>query len=95
MTLSRSQILQEMGIGPIWRLRDAPADAAAIETLAPPAQVVAPEIAAARPAAKAVTIGAEAIAGFGWPELREGIAACGNCVLCQERQQAVPGVGDE
>ncbi|MDQ5905671.1 MAG: uracil-DNA glycosylase [Pseudomonadota bacterium] len=107
MTLSRSQILQEMGIGPIWRLRDAPADAAntataaATETIAPPAPVAAtaaqsaPEITAARPAAKTVTIGAEAIAGLGWPELREGIAACGNCVLCQERQQAVPGVGDE
>jgi uracil-DNA glycosylase family 4 len=98
MTLSRSQILQEMGIGPIWRLRDAPGGAAAPEeptqpeAAAPPPE---PERAAARTTTKPVTIGAEAIAGLGWPELRSGIAACGNCVLCQERKQAVAGVGDE
>lgn len=98
MTLSRSQILQEMGIGPIWRLRDVPGGAAAPAAVAEPeaaAPAPEPENAVARSVAKPVAIGAEAIAGLGWPELRSGIAACGNCVLCQERKQAVPGVGDE
>jgi len=38
---------------------------------------------------------AQAIARMDWSELRGSIAACTACRLCAERQQAVPGVGDE
>lgn len=99
--LSRNRLLQEMGLGPVWRLRDAPvegADTAAgaelpaaevgVESLAPTAAPITPT----RPVA---SVSADSIAGLGWTELRETIAACSNCGLCHERKQAVPGVGDE
>jgi uracil-DNA glycosylase family 4 len=31
---------------------------------------------------------------MGWDELRHSVAACRACALCQERRQAVLGVGD-
>jgi uracil-DNA glycosylase len=68
--------------------------AAAPMTLSPataPA-MAAPAVPANSPSA---AIAPQAIAGMDWPELRSGIAACANCGLCRERQQAVPGVGDE
>ena len=34
------------------------------------------------------------IAGMDWQELEETIHACRACVLCKQRTQAVPGVGD-
>ena len=93
--LSRNRLLQEMGLGPVWRLREA---AAAADEL--PVAEAAVQIApvAAMPVALArspVSVSADAIVGLGWPELRDAIAGCSNCDLCQERQQAVPGVGDE
>jgi len=97
-------MLHEMGLGPIWRLRDAPAAAAEEDSAAcspaaaPAASSPAPTAAAVAPASAAkpaVNIAAEAIAGLGWPELRQAISTCGNCELCQGRKQAVPGVGDE
>lgn len=33
--------------------------------------------------------------GLSWPELRQTIADCRACGLCEKRTQAVPGVGDE
>ncbi|RLJ64813.1 uracil-DNA glycosylase [Sulfurisoma sediminicola] len=81
--------LREMGLGPLWRLRDAQ-----------PAAVPEP----ARPEAKAVpapspTLAAgegrgAAIAAMDWDELRGAVAACDACMLCRDRQQAVLGVGD-
>ena len=35
------------------------------------------------------------IARMGWDELRRSIADCRACGLCEQRRQAVPGVGDE
>ncbi len=37
---------------------------------------------------------ARAIAAMNWDELRASVAACRACALCQERKQAVLGVGD-
>ena len=34
------------------------------------------------------------IAAMDWPQLPEAIAACRACGLCEQRKQAVPGVGD-
>jgi uracil-DNA glycosylase family 4 len=99
--LSRNRLLQEMGLGPVWRLRDAAVDGAelAAEAELPVAEVAVQNSPAAAvpvaPTRAAASVSADVIAGLGWPELREGIAACGNCGLCQERKQAVPGVGDE
>ena len=95
MSLSREQMLVEMGISPLWVLRDkAAAELAAPDveenTAAPPVadvrQPVAPTIQAPMPTA--------AVDGANWPELARQVAECRACGLCQQRKQAVLGVGD-
>lgn len=90
MSLSREQMLAEMGISPLWELRQ-PAHAAAGESEAAPAPDVAPVAAATAPAPVAA---AGAGVALGWDELEAAVRACRNCELCQQRKQAVPGVGD-
>lgn len=129
MSASREQILQEMGLGPIWREREpgwgvesatasrAPASAptASAPAVAPPRVAVPPavtprtpepvrprplaaEAASAmaaeqspRPAAPASSVAVDTLQ---WPELAEQVADCRQCPLCQQRKQAVLGVGD-
>ncbi|WP_153146523.1 uracil-DNA glycosylase family protein [Dechloromonas sp. H13] len=90
MSLTREQMLAEMGIAPIWRLREAetvaPA-AEAVETTPRPPEVVAPAAVAAPSASVAVD-------ALEWPELAARVAACQACPLCEQRKQAVLGVGD-
>ncbi len=102
--LSRAELLREMRLGPLWRLR-APAPAAAATAAAQPA-LAEPEPDARcqasgdRPAATAAAARAPlaeraaAIATLDWPQLRQGVAACRACGLCAERRQAVLGVGE-
>ena len=89
MNLSREQMLAEMGITPIWRLRESeaavPADEAS-DTL-PPAETPAPA-AVASPAAPI------AVNALEWPDLAARVASCKACSLCEQRKQAVLGVGD-
>lgn len=108
MKLSRTRLLQEMGLGPVWRLRGAPAgddsgggaaepavsetSEAATATAAAAAAVRRPPAVAAGPSAP---VDAAAVAAMDWPTLRRTIAECTACGLCRERKQAVPGVGDE
>jgi DNA polymerase len=91
----RDSTLREMGLGPLWRLREAPA-ATVIEPVA-----VSPALtfsAAAAPMPSPTLAAGEgrgaAIAGMGWDELRGAVAACDACMLCRDRKQAVLGVGD-
>jgi DNA polymerase len=120
MSLSREQILQEMGIGPLWVWRSpeamAPGTASITDRQASP-EAVAEDRAPAVPPAAAPTIDPPPApaplsppaprvenAGQGespstvdaaeWPELLQQIAECRACGLCQQRRQAVPGVGD-
>jgi len=80
----RPGILRELGLGPVWRLRERPATVeAAIE----------PTAEAPRPMA-AGDDRAAAIAAMDWPALIAAIKDCTACALCQARKQAVPGVGD-
>ena len=90
MSLTREQMLAEMGLAPIWRLREAAAAAPAPETAhasdqAPTAAgyVVARQAPASAP-----------VDALEWPDLAAGVAACKACPLCQQRKQAVLGVGD-
>jgi DNA polymerase len=79
-----------MGLGPLWRLRDAPRDLATPEEPAPTAvAAVAPS-----PTLAAGEGRGAAIAAMGWAELGAAVAACDACMLCQGRKQAVLGVGD-
>ena len=103
MNPRRSAILREMGLAPLWRLR-APAGTGVAEAAAanadmpelPPAVPPEPDDGQTPlPAGTAGTsVPASRIAAMDWQELEETIRACRACVLCEQRTQAVPGVGD-
>jgi uracil-DNA glycosylase family 4 len=94
--MSRSRILRELGIGPVWRLRSGGGGAESAEA-APVSEPVAtaspPGQSEQTPTAVADDRSA-AIAQMDWEELRGAVADCRACVLCQQRKQAVLGVGD-
>jgi uracil-DNA glycosylase len=78
-----------MGLGPLWRLREA--QPAAVPE---PAH---PEMKAVPPPSPTLAAGegrGAAIAAMGWDELRAAVASCDACMLCRDRKQAVLGVGD-
>ena len=107
--LNRDQVLEEMGLGPRWVLRDpvtAKKSIAAVTDSRPATQaspaaadveipVGEPVPATPAPSAKPVVEGSSEIAGMEWDSLRQSIASCRSCGLCAERRQAVSGVGDE
>lgn len=87
-------MLEEMGLTPIWRLRqDAP------ET-AEPLTAASAEIAESRPATResrqpATGDRREAIMLLEWRDLKERVAGCTDCPLHAKRNKTVFGVGDE
>ncbi|MBV6474784.1 MAG: uracil-DNA glycosylase [Rhodocyclaceae bacterium] len=83
----RESILREMGLAPLWRLRDKPA----LPTQATAEGEPMPASPAAAPAADERT---RRIAAMGWDELKSTVAECRDCRLCEQRKQAVLGVGD-
>ncbi|KAB2925703.1 MAG: uracil-DNA glycosylase [Dechloromonas sp.] len=105
MSLSREQMLAEMGITPRWVLREtaeavgaadmsaaggAPSDGEVSSPAGEPPLAV-PEPAVVQPGIPSP----DALpGGGGWSELAAEVAACRACPLCQQRQQAVLGVGD-
>lgn len=112
MSLSREQMLVEMGISPIWVEREpgtqvrAPiepaastvavaAAAPAVRSAEPAPPVVCPT--PATPISDATTMATKAVPRvdtLNWPELVKQVAACTACPLCEQRKQAVFGVGD-
>lgn len=87
----RASVLREMGLAPLWKLRNvqhlpASAHSAQVETKsdAVPDDVSPP-----------TDERASAIAQMSWQALRTSVAECRACALCQERKQAVLGTGDE
>ncbi len=58
-----------------------------------PAQAVPAAAPAQAPAAAPWSPATGALAGLGWPELREAVAGCRACSLCEKRTQTVFGVG--
>ena len=90
MSWEREHLLREMGLGPVWKLRVVPADAAVeLAPIAAPAAVGPRMSVAADPVATRSDQGA-----MSWEELRTAVAACRKCHLCEARKQAVLGVGD-
>jgi DNA polymerase len=82
----RASILREIGLVPLWRLREtAPAAAEPLEVATP---------AAADEAVSAVRERPPRVASMGWDELKSAVAECRACRLCEQRKQAVLGVGD-
>ena len=109
MSLSREQMLVEMGISPIWVTRDTvpPAEERTASPLpAEPAALAARDGASPSSVEPVVPPVAEAVQGRGdgkakvevgdldWPALARQVAECRACALCEQRKQAVLGVGD-
>lgn len=110
MSLTREQMLAEMGITPLWRLRETtPAVDRIPEKPAVPLASTVPvaldeatasraeavEPVAARAAVQpAASDRNDRIASLDWQGLHDGVAACRACVLCEHRKQAVLGIGD-
>lgn len=106
----RASMLREMGLAPVWRLRDAPGETVdSPPAEAPASAAVAADVAAARarepavlPARTAVLPTASplvapacvATEGMDWEALEAAIGACRACPLHERRTMAVPGVGD-
>lgn len=102
MKLSRDEMLLEMGLGPLWKLRSPPqspeAGPADVRPEAASASVeeggatAAPAAIEPAPCAPAPLV--EANEAEAWDALRREVAGCRACGLCEQRQQAVLGVGD-
>lgn len=99
--LTRAQLLREIGLSPQWQWRAQRSPVRAAPGVPVPVE--------RRPEAIAASTGIElplavipvpaaarqqAIAAMTWEQLQQGVAACRACALCQERRQAVLGVGD-
>jgi uracil-DNA glycosylase len=105
MTLTRAEILAEMGLAPQWVRRDSPRPAEAPATAMAP-MPPAPAIPAEKPRREAhVAVPAMGdadpappraarISALTWSDLSGDIDACNACGLCRTRQRSVPGVGD-
>ena len=89
MNLTREQMLAEMGITPLWRARAAAPDGLPGERAAAAPAATAAPAARAVPAQEAVAVDA-----LDWPDLAATVANCRACQLCEQRRQAVLGVGD-
>jgi uracil-DNA glycosylase len=105
MSLSREQMLVEMGITPIWVLRDSEPGVPAVEAPVVEAETSAPApdeapasmpepVPAARPAPDVARRPMTPVDNLNWPELAKLVAECRACQLCEQRKQAVFGVGD-
>ena len=92
--MSRNDILREMGLGPVWKLRATP-PAMPVEQTAVASTVATEPLPEAAPAIPVVPVSPVApSAGMDWDELAATVAACRQCRLGETRKQAVLGVGD-
>ena len=93
-------MLAEMGLA-VWGPPAQDAVPTAGEVAAKGAAQVAAEVATAPapnrgpPVFAAPPVETSPVAAMDWPELRDTVAACTACALCQGRRQAVFGVGHE
>jgi uracil-DNA glycosylase len=88
--MDRNAILNEMGLGPIWKLRGKPTEQIAIAQKPDAASIPADAVEAQVSGDDRVT----QIAKMNWDDLRQSVATCTACSLCKARKQAVLGVGD-
>ncbi len=92
----RSTILREMGLTPIWSLRDATThrtEAPTEQRQAAPASVTE-SVALIEPATQPDAIREATISAMSWEALIVSIAQCTACELSKTRNKTVPGVGD-
>jgi DNA polymerase len=90
----RAEILKEMGLAPVWKLR-AGAASAPYASDQPAAAAATPDATQPPPAAVSAGTREERIAHMDWTELRSAVSACTACGLRAGCTQTVFGVGDE
>ncbi len=103
MSLSQKELLEEMGLSPVWILRDRPqiarlSVAEKVREVSTTASASTERTAFQERALiqhESAQRSSDGIAQMNWDALRNCIADCRNCGLCAQRKQAVPGVGDE
>ena len=97
MKPNRDDLLREMGLGPIWKLRaqqPAVAHALQVEATASSVGTIDPVVSGHSSAAPAPAISDSSVDLPDWTSLEARVAACRQCRLCEARKQAVFGVGD-
>ncbi|HQR02539.1 MAG: uracil-DNA glycosylase [Proteobacteria bacterium] len=85
----RNRLFKEMGLGPVWKLRDRPEAAEALPL--PPVSGLALSV---DPIPQDQSLRATSITNMDWPALITAVAGCRDCTLGATRKQAVLGVGD-
>jgi DNA polymerase len=90
MKSRRELMLEEMGLTPVWKLRDRPDAVSAEEPAASEASVSRQPSAVTSPDDRRGTI-----MRMEWPELKARVAGCTDCPLHAKRTKTVFGVGDE
>ena len=83
---TREDVFKELGLWPVWRLRDAPAST----IKADPAREIHTDA-----QCKPETVTAKLESALSWEALREAVNTCTRCKLHQTRTQGVFGVGDQ
>ena len=93
---ARYDILRELGLLPLWRLRAVSGGVAETRTVVSyaGAEVARFEPVAPQPSREPSGDRAQHIAALEWPEFAADVAACTACGLCRTRNKTVPGVGD-
>lgn len=94
MKTRRDLVLEEMGLAPVWRLRES------VVAGEPPAAAEAAAISDPRPA---IRVSPQPAAGdrrgeimsLEWAQLKQRVAGCTDCPLHVKRNKTVFGVGDE
>lgn len=106
MSLSREQMLVEMGISPIWVLRDdsskspEPMETAPVTDVTPLTDQSSPRHSESNDAGHQYIGASEkgapetSVDQMDWPALARAVSGCRACPLCEQRKQAVLGVGD-
>ena len=107
MSARRNEILKELGLWPVWRLRAAAgpqtgpgaplpqAVARIVESAPAPVKPAVVRASVHTPATLPLDARAAEIAQMEWPQLKDSVAGCTACPLHKERNKTVFGVGDE
>ena len=94
---ARYDILRELGLLPLWRLRAVSSGVAETRTVVTSyagAAIARFEPVAPQPSREPSGDRVQHIAALEWPEFAADVAACTACGLCRTRNKTVPGVGD-
>ena len=94
MSARRDRILAEIGVRPLWRLRNRGGRAAPPVPIPDPVSVARAARASDGPELE-LDDRAARIARMEWPALKSAVATCEACGLCKTRTNTVFGVGDE